>query len=191
MNCGFSTTFSLMSMKAKIDEIYAALKYEESLYFPQTEKIASLELDLKCLQNLHATSETNLMREMIAYGVIGFSGVAFAVFAMLSLFLVYIEWDNAFWMMAKCKHLSKSAVKFFVFIFSLYCVVFRPPAVFLVYPYIVINAWTLCYVVINFIEWADGAIHRNYQSITGFVTRNYQNIMLSVIAFMMCVIALK
>ncbi len=178
-------------MKAKIDEIYATLKYEESLYFPQTEKIASLELDLKCLQKLHATSETNLMREMIAYGVIAFAGVAFAVFAMLSLLLMYIEWDNAFWMIAKCKHLSKSAVKFFVFIFSLYWVIFRPPAVFFAYPYIVINAWTLYYVVINFSEWAAGEIHRNYKSVTGFFTRNYQNIMLSVIAVMMCVIALK
>ena len=191
MNCGLAT-FSLMTLATKIDETYTALQYEKSLYFPQTEKIVSLEMDLKCLKTLHVTSETNLIYELNAYVVIGFAGVAVAVFSMLSLFMMYIEWDNAFWMMATCKHLSKGAVKFLVLIFSLYCMTFRPSGgVVLVYPYVAIHAMTMYYVVINVSKCGDEAIRRKYQSVTGFVTRNYQNIVLSVIAVMMCVIALK
>ena len=184
MNCGLAT-FCMMTLRAKIDETYAALQYEQSLYFPQTEKIVSLEMDLKCLQTLHATIET---RELIAYCAIGLCIVACLMFAVLSALFECTEWYTVAWMMTKCEELSTVAVRFSVLIFSLYCVVFCPP-VFIVHLYVAFNAMTVCYIVSNISKC--GAIRRNCHSIVGFVTQNYQNIMLSVIAVMMCVIALK
>ena len=189
MNCGLAT-FSMMTLRAKIDETYAALQYEQSLYFPQTEKIVSLEMDLKCLQTLHATSETALSRELIAYGAIGLFAIAFMMFSALLVLFECIELYNAAWMMTKCKELSATATRFFLLTYSLYCVVFCPP-VFVVHVCFWFNTLTVCYILGNVSsKWGDEA-YRICQRIVGFVTQNYQNIMLSVIAVMMCVIALK
>ena len=147
-------------------------------------------MDLKCLQTLHATSETALTRELIAYGAIGLCVVAVMMFSVLSALFECTEWYNVARIMTKSEQLATVAGRFSFLIFSLYCAVFRPPVI-IIHLYVLFNAMSVYYVVINVSKWTDEAIYRICQHIVGFVTQNYQNIMLSVIAVMLSVIALK